>query len=639
MSEEKSYTESAISDVFKTFFNQFKINGDYKYISLIDSIIGNLKSIEIDYNDLTDELKNIIKQYPQAVIHKVVYRAIVEVLQIRIGSSVDGMKDNDLIKFQIINYDKFHNKIFGKPNESHDSVSIDDDEELSATVKVYNVGENLIVKQYKSENDTEQIVVKIKLNGKPHWIDVYSPTFDQMIRVNTQAVYGDIFADSTYRTGIKNLHANALLNGTETRPVFSRSALINNCLYYDLQNLNGTVFRITKDVIEKIPVDDEDTPIFLKSPSAKTKQSMQVEPLFDDSSALDEFVKLCRIQEQDKIVFKSHLIAFFLTSIPIPILILHGEQGSAKTSSSGGIKSLIDPEGENAFSLPENVDDLAIILSKHHISNFDNMDNFSKEISQFLCKAVTGTQYPKRLLYTTAEEFSLTLKSKIILNGINPTINQPDLLERSIFYELPRIDKTERMTDEDFKNKIDELRPHVLGMVFTTLQKAMNTIDAIKGEMKGTSLPRMASFAIWGEAISRALGHQDNAFIERYWEKIDDSNLSLNEEYPIIPLLIDFMKRKGILGEDKKIKEFPQELTISKLHNEIIGNDWKDNKLLPPNSNVLSKQIKAVIPNFRTIGYEISMTKYNNKDGIYPRGSHIIKITPISSEGMDGYTK
>lgn len=640
MTEETTPTYSKITDVFREFFNTYKVDGYYKYVELIDGIKVSNEPIEIDYEDFNDELKKIISTFRKEVIGNQVYRAIKEVLQTSIGSAVDGMEHENQIKFKIVNYDRYAGIKFEKPVEliglRKVELNKDEDDKLSATIKIFNVGTTIIDNQVKSENDTSQIVIKVKLNEKPHWIDVFSPTFENMIRVKTQNIYESIFSDSAYKSSIKNLYAYALLQGTITKPVFSRSAFIDNVLYYDLQDNDCNIVKITSDEIIKTQVDDT-TPIFLKSPSAKTKQSIQVEPTFDNPTALDEFVKLCRIQEFDKVIFVSHLISFFLKGFPIPIQIIHGEQGSAKTAISGAIKSLVDPEGENSLSLPEKIDDLAIMLSKRDISSFDNINEFRKELSQFLCKAVSGTQYIKRGLYTNDQEFSLTLMSKIILNGIDPTINQPDLLERSIFYELPKIDKTSRMTDKKFEEKLNKLRPSVLGAIFETIQKAMKIVDEVEHELDGVSLPRMASFAVWGEAISRVLGNDDNEFLNRYWVKIDDVNLSLNEEYPLIPELVMMMKRHCTIDkETKKRTQLIKTTSLNDMFTNLIGNDNKD-KGLPEDVKMLGKQLKQLTPTMRAMGYEIVVTRYDKRNGEYPRGSKIVTITPIPDQGLDAF--
>ena len=495
-------------------------------------------------------------------------------------------------------------------------------ESESTSVKVYNIGSKIIQDVVRSESDTEQIVVKVSMHNREHWVDIFSPSVEQIIRVESQKEHGDIYGNSTYQNGILNLHANYLLHpDTEMKPVFNRCALSNNEIFYDLQD--GDVYCITKDGVFKDT--DDKAPIFLKSPSAKTKYSIQQKPMKSNDNAIEEFRKLLRISDDDSIIFKSHLISYFLTGIPIPIVILHGEQGSAKTTTSNGIKALIDPEGENAFSMPKEVDDLAVILSKHYVTSFDNTDNFTKDISQFLCKAVTGTQHPKRKLFTTAEEFSLVLMSKIILNGITPEINQPDLVERSIFYELPRIERTDRQTDESIKKKINQLIPSVLAQVFDTLHNVLSTIDDVKQELEGSDLPRMASFAVWGEAIARDLGATDGEFIKKYHEKMNSSSLSVVEEFPVIEKVMSHLK--------EEIKDVGKSTckTATQWYDVLEISSNNDDRL-PKDVSALGKQFKQLAPTFRTLDYEVTNEKYNKRDDTFPRGSTIITFTKLGIE-------
>jgi len=99
------YTDSALSDRIKMFFNRFKSNSEYKYVSMIDTNVIQSKVIEIDYLELTDEIKSILEREPLSRTHTAMYRAICEVFQLRQGStSLDNVKQEDKIKFQIINY-------------------------------------------------------------------------------------------------------------------------------------------------------------------------------------------------------------------------------------------------------------------------------------------------------------------------------------------------------------------------------------------------------------------------------------------------------------------------------------------------------------------------------------------------------
>ena len=176
-------------------------------------------------------------------------------------------------------------------------------------------------------------------------------------------------------------------------------------------------------------------------------------------------------------------------------------------------------------------------------------------------------------------------------------------------------------------------------MVFQTIQKAMSIVDEVEKELDGSVLSRMATFSIWAEAISRVLGNKDNTFIERYWEMIDDSNLSLNEEYPLIPLIVDMMKKNCKLDENKKPIEYPKTVTLDYLFTTLIGFENKD-KGLPEDLKVLGKQLKKLTPILRTLGYEVVIIKNNKRPqnpGDIPRGSRVVTITPISDDGLDGY--
>ncbi|PBO84989.1 MAG: hypothetical protein COA77_06360 [Thaumarchaeota archaeon] len=114
--EKKTYTDSAMSDEIKEFFNRFKENNSYKYIELIDSQIIQNKVIEIDYNEFTDEVKGMLENQSNEKIHTAIYRAMAETFQTRHGSGeLNEIITQDMIKFKIINSDILELKIWSNP--------------------------------------------------------------------------------------------------------------------------------------------------------------------------------------------------------------------------------------------------------------------------------------------------------------------------------------------------------------------------------------------------------------------------------------------------------------------------------------------------------------------------------------------
>ena len=103
--EIKSYTDSAISDLIKEFFNRFKENNQYKYINLIDADIILSEIIKIDYDDFNEEIKNIFKKESIQRINDAISRAIGEVFQVRYGSEeLEKVKQAKQIKFKLVNF-------------------------------------------------------------------------------------------------------------------------------------------------------------------------------------------------------------------------------------------------------------------------------------------------------------------------------------------------------------------------------------------------------------------------------------------------------------------------------------------------------------------------------------------------------
>lgn len=116
--EEISYTESALSDRFKEFFNTFKnIDGKYFYVNTIDELINTKHIVEINFDDFTEEIKNICNTETKSRVHIAIYRGIGEVFQNRHNSAeLDIFIRNNYIKFKIYNLDKFKDITFEDPS-------------------------------------------------------------------------------------------------------------------------------------------------------------------------------------------------------------------------------------------------------------------------------------------------------------------------------------------------------------------------------------------------------------------------------------------------------------------------------------------------------------------------------------------
>ena len=143
--------------------------------------------------------------------------------------------------------------------------------------------------------------------------------------------------------------------------------------------------------------------------------------------------------------------------------------------------------------------------------------------------------FSNRKHYENLEEVMIKILRKIVVNGISPNFDRDDLIQRTIVYHTTIPSEEDRLTDEDVEEKFRTLLPDLLGQIFFTLQKVLNTYDSVKGEIKSKS--RMASFLVYGEVISRSLGNEPNDYVKWLNSKTETAITEANETSPLIPYL------------------------------------------------------------------------------------------------------
>src|SRR5215469_3320010 len=304
-----------------------------------------------------------------------------------------------------------------------------------------------------------------------------------------------------------------------------------NDFLYDLTDAGWNVIRVTPQRwnIEK-------SPIIFRRYSSQLGQVLPSRKYEDD--IFDQFMKLLNIEDNDsKLLLKCYIIALLVPRIQKAILMLHGEQGSAKTTLQELIKTLVDPSNILTLAFPRDINEFIQGLAHNYVVYFDNISNIREWISDILCRAVTGSGFSKRMLYSDDDDIIYNFKRCIGFNGINLAATKADLLDRGLIIQLSKISKDKRRENEEIWAEFEIIRPKLLGYIFDILVKVLASISSVKL----SELPRMADFAKVCETISRCMGNEPDVFIKAYERNIQLQTEQVLESNIIAPVILKLM--------------------------------------------------------------------------------------------------
>jgi hypothetical protein len=363
--------------------------------------------------------------------------------------------------------------------------------------------------------------------------------------------------------------------------VHTRLATYGGVIYLDLCNERWDAVEITADgwrVVADPPVKFRRTRGMLPLPTPTGGGRV---------SDLRPFVNVAN--DDDFALSVAFMLAALRPGLPCPIEVLHGEQGSAKSTTAKVQKKLLDPAEPLLRSLPRDGRDLFIAASNSSIVALDNVSGLPVWLSDDLCRLATGGGFATRELYSDDEEKIFSALRPVILNGIEEIATRSDLLDRSILLELPMIPKEKRRVEADFWREFEQVRPGILGALLDAVVCGLKNLPTTRLE----SCPRMADFATWIVACEPTLDWPRGTFLEAYERNRDEAN-SLSVEASVIGTLIQEIAAQGewIGTATELLKE------LSDLGEEDAQKQWG----WPKNGRAVSGQLKRIAPNLRAEG-------------------------------------
>jgi len=300
---------------------------------------------------------------------------------------------------------------------------------------------------------------------------------------------------------VEALIAQAQFDGVPCE-VYTRTAYVNDKLYLDLANDRWQVVEIDADgwrVLEKSPVYFRRTSGMLPLPTP------------DAEGTADDLYSMLPV-DQDTNEAKVLIGWLFGTLQPDGSrahLAAHGEQGSAKSTTTRMLRQTVDPNKAPTRSLPKEEKDLVLAASNGSIVGLENVSHLADWQSDALCCLSTGAGLGTRQLYTDADEIIFAAQRPVILNGIAEVCVRGDLLDRTLVVMLPAIDTTTRKQEKNLWRAFRENHPRVLGALLHAASTALKNRDTLQFP----ALPRLADFAVWVEAAAPDLGMKRGEFL------------------------------------------------------------------------------------------------------------------------------
>jgi hypothetical protein len=204
------------------------------------------------------------------------------------------------------------------------------------------------------------------------------------------------------------------------------------------------------------------------------------------------------VRESDFVLVVAYLLAALRPQGPYPVLVLYGEQGTAKTNIIRRLRSLVDPNSVATSSLPAGARDVFVAANNTHVQGFENVSKLTDSLSDVLCRLATGGGWRTRTLFKNTDETLFEGARPIALEGISNFVSRGDFQDRAII--LPLEPMARYRTEQELNIDFERQRAGIFGALLDLLVQGVRMLP----ETRLTNPPRMADFARWAVACGLA---------------------------------------------------------------------------------------------------------------------------------------
>jgi hypothetical protein len=412
---------------------------------------------------------------------------------------------------------------------------------------------------------------------------------DKGLTPNKTAVSDAVFA----------IEARAFRDGPK-KAVYLRLARVDDRIYVDLADHAGRVVEISADGWRTTT----DCPVaFVRH------ENMAPLPVPERGGSFGDLRPFLNVTEAEFPLVRGFILDCFKAVGPYTVLLINGEQGSAKSTATKILRQIIDPVHKAlARRLQRDEYELAIAAQRNAVLFFDNVSSLPQWLSDAIASLATGSGFAVRTLYSQDEETVYGNAVPVCFNGIPDFAESSDLLDRAIRVTLPRIADERRLSEDQFEPAFQAARPRILGAILDAVSAGLRNFETVQLG----SLPRMARSARWIAACELALPAGQWSFAEAYERNREELNVLAIDHSPVATALLSWMDQTAIRTGK------PWEGSASALHTELLG---VVNGLVamsvgfPKAPNKLSSELRRLAPALSKVGVRVSLgrSKHGSK--------------------------
>jgi hypothetical protein len=385
------------------------------------------------------------------------------------------------------------------------------------------------------------------------------------------------------QSALNVIEAKAHFDSPE-REVYVRVAGLDGRLYLDLTDEAWRAIEIGADGWRVI----NDPPVRFRRAAG-----MQPLPVPEKGGSVDALRAFLNVQtDADFVLVVAWALAVLRNRGPYPVLVLSGEQGSAKSTFSAILRALLDPNTAPLRALPREDRDLFIAASNGHVLAFDNVSGLPAWISDTLCRLATGGGFAVRQLYTDQDEVLFDAARPVILNGIEDIVARPDLADRAMFLTLEPIPEASRRSEQELWAAFGKERPRILGVLLDAVVWGLHLLPQTQLDR----LPRMADFALWATACETAFWPA-GAFWAAYCGNRDEAVEGVIDADPVASAV------RAIVAVRTEWTGTASDL-LGAL-GEVAGETARKSKTWPDTPRALAGRLRRAATFLRKVGIEI----------------------------------